>query len=52
MTGIERLRALADEMGRGGWQGLGGELRSIAEQIEREQEPDGFCAWGEPREES
>lgn len=41
MTGIERLSALADEMGRGGWQGLGGELRSIAEQIEREQETDG-----------
>lgn len=40
MTGIERLRALADEMARGGWQGLGGELRSIAEQIEREQETD------------
>lgn len=40
MTGIERLSALADEMGRGGWQGLGGELRSIAEQIEREQKTD------------
>ena len=41
MTGIERLRALADEMARGGWRGLGEELRSIAEQIEREQETDG-----------
>lgn len=37
MTGIERLRALADEMARGGWRGLGEELRRIADQIEREQ---------------
>lgn len=41
MTGIERLRALADEMARGGWRGLGEELRRIAGEIEREQETDG-----------
>lgn len=37
MTGIERLRALADEMARSGWRGLCHELRRIADQIEREQ---------------
>ena len=41
MTGIERLSALADEMARGGWRGLGEELRRIAGEIEREQETDG-----------
>lgn len=41
MTGIERLSALADEMARGGWRGIGEELRRIAGEIEREQETDG-----------
>lgn len=34
MTGIQRLRALADEMARSGWRGLGEELHGIADQIE------------------
>lgn len=37
MTGIERLIALADEIARSGWRGLGEELRRIAGEIEREQ---------------
>ena len=40
MTGIQRLRALADEMVRSGWRGIGKELHGIADQIEREREED------------